>query len=303
VADLPHAQEASYLDTFELALILVLGIVLVIALFIQFHYLRPKKDDAIDLALNRDEAYNAMTTAQAVSAVLVENGRDTKEADRLLIEAELAYDRGDFLKCTDSSKRAKDYLAVAPMAKVELEPTPEEIIPLSIEPIPEQPKISEARKLPSNYLESKFMIETATDEIEVKRSQGKNITASICLLEEAKKAFECKDYDVALRKSLKAKKGAEASTEPTRNNPVDVATSANVVETIPPVKAANTDISKEPAISALCASCGTEARDDDNFCAKCGKPIERKRLCPSCHMEMSEDDVFCRRCGTEIRTT
>jgi hypothetical protein len=303
VANLPHAQEASYLDTFELALILVLGIVLVIALFIQFRYLRPRKDDAIDLALNRDEAYNAMTTAQAVSAVLVENGRDTKEADRLLIEAELAYDRGDFLKCTDSSKRAKDYLAVAPMATIGAEPTQEEIIPTSIEPIPEQPKISEARKLPPNYLESKFMIETAADEIEVKRSQGKNVTASICLLEEAKKAFDCKDYDVALRKSLKAKKGAEASTQPTRNDLIDVATPAMMLEKIPPVKVADVDASKEPAIATVCAGCGSEARDDDNFCAKCGRLIERKRLCPNCQMEISEDDVFCRRCGTEIRAT
>jgi predicted RNA-binding Zn-ribbon protein involved in translation (DUF1610 family) len=279
-------------DTFSLALVVILGIVLVIVLYIQFRYLRPKKDEAIGVALERDGAYNAMTTSQAVSSTLRERGKDTSEADKLLIEAELAYNRGDFIMCTDSSRRAKDCLAVAPMAKVEFEPQNKAETAQSEGSHPEQPKICEARKLPPNYLESKFMIETASDEIEQCRSEGKNVADSDRLLDEAKAAFERKEYDLALRKSLKAKKSiSEGSAPPERK----------VAEIVSPIKTVKRDIVLDSSKAESCPTCGTVARDDDNFCAKCGKPIERKRLCPTCGSEVSEDDVFCRKCGTEVR--
>jgi ribosomal protein L40E len=281
------------LDTPTLVLLVILVIVLVIALFIQFRYLRPKRDDAIEIALDRDDAYNAMTTAQAVSATLKDKGRDTSGADRMLIEAELAYNRGDYLKCTDASKRAKDSLATAPMVEGGIVPVIDSTPDQPDEPLPEQPKISEARKLPPNYLESKFMIETTKDDIDKCAAEGKDVSASVCLLDEAKMAFECKEYDVALRKSLKAKKATEISTEPVKEK---------IVEIAPPIKTVKRDIVNDSSKVVLCANCGAEALPDDNFCAKCGKPIERKRVCPTCKADVSEDDVFCRKCGTEVRT-
>ncbi len=277
-----------------MVLLVILGIILVIALYIQFKYLRPKKDDAIDMAVERDSAYNAMTTAQAVSTTLRDRDRDTSEADRLLIEAELAYNRGDFLKCIDTSKRAKDFLATSPSSKVELEPTVAGEAAPAEEAQPEQPKISDIKKLPSNYLESKFMIDTAGDEIDRCREEGKDVSASVCLLDEAKMAFDCKQYDVALRKSLKAKKSTETTTDPEPKR---------IVEITPPVKTVKRDVVKESRSATQCANCGAEVLDDDSFCAKCGKPIERKLACPTCGVEVSEDDVFCRKCGTEIKTT
>ncbi len=276
-----------------------MGIVLVIALFIQFRILRPKRDDAIEMALDRDDAYNAMTTAQAVSNALRDKGKDTKEADLLLVEAELAYNRGDYLKCTDAAKRAKDYLATAPMAKPDFTPLSEEKTEPSDQPLPEQPKISEVKKLPPNYLESKFMITTAADHIEKGRSEGKDVTASVCLLDEAKMAFDCKDYDTAFRKSLKAKKAAEGTTEPAQEGTVPAAMQTKPVEI---VKLPSPEAAKELPTAASCAKCGTEARDDDNFCAKCGSPIVRKRLCSQCGVELSPDDLFCRKCGAEAKT-
>lgn len=276
-----------------------MGIVLVIALFIQFRFLRPKRDNAIEMALDRDDAYNAMTTAQAVSNALRDKGRDTKEADRLLVEAELAYNRGDYLKCTDAAKRAKEYLTIAPMAQPDFVPLSEEKPEPTDQPLPEQPKISEVKKLPQNYLESKFMITTAADHIEKGRSEGKNVTASVCLLDEAKMAFDCKDYDTAFRKSLKAKKAAEESAEPSSDRIVEVAVPVKAERKVEPAVQGN------PAsirAGASCAKCGAEAREDDSFCAKCGAPIERRRLCSQCGAELSVDDLFCRKCGTAAGT-
>jgi hypothetical protein len=270
----------------------ILAIILGVALYIQFKYLRPKRDDAIETALDRDEAYNAMATAQAVSATLREKGRDTRDADLVLVEAELAYDRGDYQKCIDASKRAKDRLAVAPMVNVDII-SPDPVPAQPEEAQPEQPKISEARKLPPNYLESKFMISTAKDEIDRCAAEGRDVSESVCLLDEATMAFECKDYDMALRKSLRAKKTVESPADPTKERTAEIA---------PPIKTVKRDIVNDAPKGGQCANCGTYAKDDDNFCAKCGKPIARNRVCPTCKADVSEDDVFCRKCGTEVRT-
>ena len=112
-------------------------------------------------------------------------------------------------------------------------------------------------------------------------------------------AFDCKDYDTAFRKSLKAKKAAEGTAEPALEGTVPAAMPTKPVEI---VKLPSPEAIKELPSAASCAKCGTEARDDDNFCAKCGSPIVRKRLCSQCGAELSPDDLFCRKCGAEAKT-
>ncbi len=201
----------------DLTLIIVLLVVLAIAVFIEIKYIRGKKDDNIDRALDKDEAFNALNTTQAVSRALKDKGRDTGPAEMELLRASLAYDRRNYLECIESVKKAKKLLDEAPTVAFEVEPKK---VPLKVQPIGEEEEvqehanIGETRKLPPNYLESKFMIATAGDEIESGRSagQGRDLHRSACL-DEAKMAFECKDYDLALKKSLKAKKGIEAPLE------------------------------------------------------------------------------------------
>ena len=282
----------------DLTLAIVLLIVLGIALFVEFRYIRGKKDDTIDIALNKDEAFNSLNTTQAVSRALKDRGRDTGPAEMELLRASLAYDRRSYVECIEAVKKAKRLLDEAPTLALDDEPK----APLESEPSDEEEKteehanIGETRKLPPNYLESKFMINTAGDEIEKSRSEGKDVTASVCLLDEAKMAFDCKNFDVALSKSLKAKKGAEGIAEPVV---LEVVKTAPPAKTVRAIKAA---IIEEPLDEVRCANCGAEARDDDSFCAKCGRPIERKQECPKCGAELSDEDVFCRKCGTEVRT-
>jgi predicted RNA-binding Zn-ribbon protein involved in translation (DUF1610 family) len=279
-----------------LIFIFILLIVLGIAVFIEIRYIRGKNDDSIDLALDKDEAYNALHTTQAVSLALKDRGKDTGPAEMELIRAGLAYDRRSYVECIESVKRARKLLDEAPIIEFEVEPKK---APLNIEPISgdeevkEHLNIGETRKLPQNYLESKFMITTASDEIEKVRSEGKDVTASVCLLDEAKKAFECKEYDVALRKSLKAKKATEAPSAQVEPKAVEIAA---------PAVAMKKDLEKEPENAIRCSKCGIMAKDDDNFCAKCGNHIERRQECPNCGAEISDEDMFCRKCGAEIKT-
>ena len=55
-----------------------------------------------------------------------------------------------------------------------------------------------------------------------------------------------------------------------------------------------------------CPSCGTQARDGDRFCAKCGASLagvasstaKPHAFCTSCGAPLAADDRFCARCGT-----
>ncbi len=280
----------------DIILVIVLLLVLGIAVFIELRYIRSKRSEGIERALEKDESFNALNTTKAVGRALKDKGRDTAKAELELLRGSLAYDRGDYAECMDSVNKAKKLLDSAPDIGFANEAsngpeaddsTPEE------EPMQEQATIADARKLPPNYLESKFMIKTAGDEIERFRSEGKDVSGSMYLLDEARIAFESKDYDLALRKSLKAKKGAESSSEPAQ---------IDVVKIIPPIKTVEIDIVKDSSSSSACSNCGADSRIDDVFCAKCGKPIVRTRACTACGTKLSEDDVFCRKCGTEVKT-
>ncbi len=280
----------------DIILVIVLLIVLGIAVFIELRYIRSKRSDGIERALEKDESFNALNTTKAVGRVLKDKGRDTSKAEMELLRASLAYDRSDYAECMDSVDKAKKLLDSAPDVGFANEAANESVVDGGIpeeEPVQEQATIVEARKLPPNYLESKFMIATAGDEIERSRLEGKDVSGSICLLDEARIAFESKDYDLALRKSLKAKKGAEASSEPAQ---------IEVVKIVPPIKTVEKDIVKDSSSPSACTNCGADARIDDVFCAKCGKPIVRTRVCDSCGTKLSEDDAFCRKCGTEVKT-
>lgn len=279
----------------DLTLIIVLLVVLAIAVFVEIKYIRGKKDDNIDRALDKDEAFNALNTTQAVSRALKDKGRDTGPAEMELLRASLAYDRRNYLECIESVKKAKKLLDEAPTVAFEVEPKK---VPLKVQPIGEEEEvqehanIGETRKLPQNYLESKFMIATAGDEIESGRSAGKDVTSSVCLLDEARMAFECKDYDLALKKSLKAKKAIEAPLELQKPKTIE---SNDRTATV----AKDVEVGEN---AAFCAKCGAKAKDDDNFCAKCGNIVGSKPECPNCGAEVSLEDIFCRKCGAEIKT-
>jgi len=67
-------------------------------------------------------------------------------------------------------------------------------------------------------------------------------------------------------------------------------------------------ITTAPVIGAqFCPKCGTENKEEGNFCKKCGaalEPVERvegrKRFCPKCGVELVEGVKFCSSCGARI---
>jgi len=271
--------------------ILSVGIaVLVIVLYLEVRYMKSRRKDKVDVALVRDDAYNALMTTQAVSRALKDQGRDTKEADLLLLKAEAAYERHDYLVCKGLAEDARSVLRKTKVA--ERSETVEELVsaPLTEPATDEAPPIKEIKKLPQNYLESKFMIETARMCIETARQQGIDVADAEGTLAAARECYDRTEYTEALKNALRAKKTAEGQ------------------KTVPKIEARPPEIMREetraPVVTpteAACKSCGQSVDEIDNFCRKCGAAIVRVPKCPACGLDVDGNDAFCRRCGAKLR--
>ncbi len=271
----------------ELIVIIAAAAVLAIVVFFELRYMRSRRREKVETALLRDDAYNALITTRAVSRALKEKERDTADADRLIMEAERAYQRQDYASCKDLADKARVTLKGAKV-KEELQ-TFEDI---ASAPAPEAEStipFQETKKLPENYLESKFMIESARLCILSAVEKCLDTKDAEAQLEEAKGLFEKAEYTGALRCALRAKRCAEGQKvdPPARPEPAKVAEKTEKVE------------EKAPGI-AECPGCGTKVGPEDRFCRRCGAKI-RILKCPSCSAEADEEDRFCGKCGTKLR--
>ncbi len=261
--------------------------------WLELRYIKRRRIDA-DVAVDQDHVYNSLATYKAVSDSLRAQGRDTTEADILLFQAEGAYKRGQYMDCEELSGRAKTALRNAPQKEVPAPPPqPEEIVheagsaeapvaPLTSAPMaqndttrPAEVPSLKTRKMPCNYLESKFVIESTRSLLDDAPERKRDVAR--CMLDDAEACFEEADYTDALRHAVKAKKLLEGNEE----------ASAAAEDDEPPTKD-----------TIDCAGCGSAMSEDDAFCFACGAPAMRS--CPSCSAELIEGDVFCRKCGTKL---
>lgn len=266
--------------------IIAVGVaVLAIVVFFELRYMRSRRKDKIKMVLLRDEAYNALITTSAVSKALKEKKKDTTDADRLIFEAERAYQRRDYSTCKELTDRAREALRQAKSKELEVfeeiasTPAPQEEEPV----VPFQ----EVKKLPVNYIESKFMIESARIGIETANQRGMDTTAARAYLESAQKYFANTEYTEALKYAYKAKRCAEGQA-------VERLVTAEK-------KGTEEELKPQSVEEEKCPQCGASIRSVDNFCGKCGAKIIRIPKCPSCSAEVDPSDNFCRRCGTKLK--
>ena len=50
-----------------------------------------------------------------------------------------------------------------------------------------------------------------------------------------------------------------------------------------------------------CPNCGKEANPNDQFCIKCGKPLEAHNYCNKCGAKLFKNQKFCNKCGAEVK--
>lgn len=263
--------------------------VLAIVLYLEVRYMKSRRKDKVDVALMRDDAYNALMTTQAVSRALKDQGRNTKEADIVLVKAEAAYERHDYLVSKELAEEARSILkqSRAPEKKESVE---EAVSTPVVEHATEGlPPFQEIRKLPQNYLESRFMIETARMCIEEAKTQGIDISDAEKTLAVASECYARTEYTEALKNALRAKKAAEGQ------------------KVAPRIEAKPSEVREKPeaapagtTMGIACASCGQIVDEDDKFCRRCGAAVVRVPKCSVCGLEVDRNDAFCRRCGAKL---
>ncbi len=268
-------------------LILIVAVVIAAAVaYLELRYIRTRKQVKVDHYIEQDDAYNAVTTTRAVATSLVRNGKDTSEVDALIYQAESAYDRREFVRSLELADKAKNALKNCKDRDLMTAPVKETAVKGELGPAKEESKdvpANECRKLPQNYLESKFIIDTVRglmpDAFAEQREAGQRE------LDAAQASFDAGDYSEALKCALKAKRV--------------LAPAAPVKEKIPNVATTVIKAQASTKPPAVCGGCGAALGPDDGFCHSCGTKVGM-RTCPGCHAPATDEDQFCRRCGLKI---
>jgi predicted RNA-binding Zn-ribbon protein involved in translation (DUF1610 family) len=250
-----------------------------------------------------DDAYNQIQMIKSMTKIMKNKGYNVNSIEMMILKAERAYDAQRYLESIEIVNNAKRALwrlkeeksqedNLSPQVKKELE---------IIKRIEEQPAQEEmppqvkdfVRKLPENYLQSKFEIGVVEEKI-VKMEEGELKEYAKMYIERAKRAFEIGDYTEALRLAVKCNRmidSGEALYEESEK-PVAVPT-ASVAPLI--------EEEKEEGEELHCPECGAIVRPEDKYCWNCGAKLVFIYTCPNCGGEVSSEDKFCRHCGYKLR--
>lgn len=278
---------------FSSNLVVLLGLVIILAVvvFLELKFLKKRRHSIKNLGLSKkedsllpDRAHNALITARAISSALSRDGTDLGLADELLEKAKVALEKGDYRVCIDYTERAKESMKKAKARRAgtleikEVEEAEEGTHPEESFVTAEMTtKEFLLKKVPKNYLQSRFCLSQAQEAIEEAEADGGNVSEVRELYEKANLYFEQKDYDRALTLAIQCRKAILGGQD--------------VIEV-------------EYAISESerkCPSCGAVADELDVFCRKCGSKLETLLICENCGKKALEGDVFCRACGEKLK--
>jgi predicted nucleic acid-binding Zn ribbon protein len=254
-----------------------------IVIYFELRFMRTRNKEYMNRMMDKDDAYNCIATTKAICTTLRQKGRDTREAEPIIIQAEQAYKRGNFIHSRELAKRARDILINAPsieMAPAKVEST-EESSEVSV-PEEERKTLHEVKKMEPHMMESRFIINSCRDRLKDQQGSGKDLSKAQEHLDQAERCFQEERYGDALREGLKARRMLTDSTIEGEQK----------VEEGPLIKV--------PKPERVCPQCGTKLGPDDQFCRKCGFKVETTRTCPHCQAPLEADDVFCPKCGRRI---
>ncbi len=249
-----------------------------------------------------DDAYNQIQIVKSMTKVMKNKGYNVEPVESMIAKAERAYDYQRYLESIDITNNAKRALlrlkeeskmedSLSPEVKKELE------IIKKIEEEPEKddmpPQIKDfVKKLPPNYLQSKFEIGVVEEKI-VKMGDGQLKEYAKLYVERAKRAFDMGDYSEALKLAVKSNRIIDTGELP-ENAPVKE-------EQKPIVVAPLIEKEEEKEEELHCPNCGAVVRPEDKYCWNCGAKLVFIYKCPNCGAEVSSEDKYCRNCGYKLR--
>lgn len=253
-----------------------------------------------------DNAYNQIHIVRSMARVMKDRGYEVEPVESMLSKAERAYESQRYLESLEIANNAKRALlrmkeenvvedGMSPQVERELE---------IIKKIEKEPKKEEmppqvkdfVKKLPPNYLQSKFEIGVVEEKI-LKMEDGQLKEYAKLYVQKAKRAFDLGDYNEALRLAVKGNRIIDTGEiEPGFEKPK--------VEETPEI-----DLKVEPLIreehekteELHCPNCGAIVQPEDRYCWNCGAKLVFIYTCPNCGAEVSSEDKFCRQCGYRLR--
>jgi hypothetical protein len=307
------------ITTEKIILITVLAAVMLFVIYFELKILRSKSKESRKSSLAKDEAFNAVLTTRSVVVALQRQGANTDKAQRLVDEAKLALQNGDYGGCKDICDRAKRELtnpgkpetpkktrSLKPAtSNEEAEPERDALLQMAddINASGDSRKTSDlytgTRLKPdvdSNYLSAKFEISTAKANVRNALDRGKDTTLAKNLLADAEKAFAAGSYTKALSLAIKSRKSVDQVPE---DEAIKLKASTEIGdEEVEGGETPAEDAPEQPTIE--CRSCGAPLDEDDAFCHKCGTRVEFERECGGCGTIAKAEDAFCRKCGSKI---
>ncbi|HSV41957.1 MAG TPA: zinc ribbon domain-containing protein, partial [Methanomassiliicoccales archaeon] len=160
----------------------------------------------------------------------------------------------------------------------------------------ERKTVHEVKKLPQNYLESKFLLEATTSEVEKAKKDNKDVGLAQSQLELARQYFDSGDYSGSLKECMRARRAL--SNRPSEPGKAAVERISGAKKVILPSEERIVLPVPKTGMNDVCLKCGESLVPDDNFCGKCGEKAVLELKCPGCGNPRAENDTFCRKCGT-----
>jgi len=294
-----------------MAEIFILLFALMVVFFLMVMWLQRRRKTAVTVVEARnmeEEAYNAITITRNLAYRMRERGYNVESEMVVIQRAQREFEARNYTAAYTlamNARRALRNLAREPVVEDRTSPQVErelEFFRKIAESAP-PPKAAEEeeeeylsptyllqKKLPENYLQSRFEIRVAESKVAA-LSHGPRRDAAQRYLDRAKSAFDGGNYTEALKMAVRSVKIADGEVDPDE---------VEVRPPPPPAEAPVKETPEEEEGELRCPECNAVVRDGDKFCWNCGCKLEFVYICPDCGEEVNEGDRFCRHCGAKL---
>jgi len=264
-----------------------------------------------------DKAYNTVKRTKGVTRLMKRKGKDVKNADDMVNEAERALEKGDLSQAKNLTAKAKDDLSkkktnmyASDSDSVKKSYTVDELDEVEFNETEEaarkrkelEKQKEKLESLPDNFLESKFEMKLARDLLD-KSDHGKKAEEFYA---KAEKCFDEEDYTGALKYSIKCKKTIKGKEGAGLISGQDIDKKEGPPEMVKerfPNLVGNEEKLYDESEKESEAETKIEDRrkKDQQITEEKGKK-EMVKTCPKCDFEGDDEDIYCPNCGVELIT-
>ncbi len=303
-----------WMEGYTLIVAISVMIVFVVVVYIMLAYMKKTRVKKMrEESDPKEDAFNQIQMLRTMVRLMRDKGYTVSPVENMIVKAQMAYHTGNYGECIEIVNNAKRVLT-----RIREEATlPDGISPRVAEEMKIIKKIEEKassqdemppqvkdfeRKLPQNYLQSKFEINVVEDKI-TKKDDGAVKDAAMLYLRKAKEAFEIGEYTESLKFAIRSNRILDTNEIPVETPIVESKPEVIKVPQIEPKVVSITETKKEEKKEEElhCPNCGAVVRREDKYCWNCGAKLVWTYKCPRCGGEVTTEDNYCRHCGYKLK--